>query len=106
MSGAVGFFYTWRSPAITRIRWARNCTRQKTSNQGGNVETLVQPSFSAPGGLSVQIPAGEFKSQITSLASQPGMSYLNDLAARPDVNWQPVKLASCASNRSASSCHW
>jgi hypothetical protein len=49
--------------------------------------------FSAPGGLSVQIPDGNFKSQIQSLSQQPGMGYLNDLAARKDVNWQPVKLA-------------
>jgi filamentous hemagglutinin len=52
-----------------------------------------KPVFNAPGGLSVQIPDGNFKSQIQSLSSQPGMSYLNDLAARKDVNWQPVKLA-------------
>jgi filamentous hemagglutinin len=74
---------------------------QKQVNQGSNVETLALPSFtgprvpsfSAPGGLSVQIPAGEFKSQLTSLSQQPGMGYLNTLAARKDVNWQPVKLA-------------
>jgi large exoprotein involved in heme utilization and adhesion len=47
----------------------------------------------APGGISVQIPAGEFRSQIATLSAQPGMSYLNELAARTDVNWQPVKLA-------------
>jgi Possible hemagglutinin (DUF637)/Pre-toxin domain with VENN motif len=43
--------------------------------------------------LSVQIPEGDFKSQIASLSAQPGMGYLNDLVARKDVNWQPVKLA-------------
>jgi hypothetical protein len=30
----------------------------------------------------VQIPDGNFKSQIQSLSQQPGMGYLNDLAAR------------------------
>ena len=47
-----------------------------------------------PGGLIVQIPqSSDFKTQIQTLASQPGMSYLNDLTLRKDVNWQPVKLA-------------
>jgi hypothetical protein len=41
----------------------------------------------------VQIPAGEFRSQIATLSQQPGMGYLNELAARSDLNWQPVKLA-------------
>jgi filamentous hemagglutinin len=50
-------------------------------------------TFSVPGGISVQIPDGELKGQIQSLSAQPGMGYLNDLAARKDVNWQAVKLA-------------
>jgi filamentous hemagglutinin len=74
---------------------------QTQLNQGTSQETLVLPSFtgpskptfSAPGGLIVQIPDGNFKSQIQTLSTQPGMGYLNDLAARKDVNWQPVKLA-------------
>lgn len=74
---------------------------QKQLNQGSKDETLILPSFngptkpvfSAPGGLSVQIPAGDFRTQINTLATQPGMAYLNDLAARQDINWQPVKLA-------------
>lgn len=74
---------------------------QKQLNQGSRTETLTLPSFTgtihtpfrAPGGISVQIPAGEFRSQIATLSQQPGMGYLNELAARSDVNWQPVKLA-------------
>jgi filamentous hemagglutinin len=72
---------------------------QSQSGSGGLTETMALPSFAgggtftAPGGISVQIPEGDFKSQITSLSSQPGMGYLNDLAARKDVNWQAVKLA-------------
>ena len=72
---------------------------QSMANSGSNTQTLALPSFagggtfSAPGGLSVQLPDGDFKRQITSLSQQPGMGYLNDLAARKDVNWQPVKLA-------------
>jgi filamentous hemagglutinin len=50
-------------------------------------------TFSVPGGISVQIPDGELKGRIQSLSAQPGMGYLNDLAARKDVNWQAVKLA-------------
>ena len=72
---------------------------QSMANSGSNTQTLALPSFagggtfSAPGGLSVQLPDGDFKRQITSLSQQPGMGYLNDLAARKDVNWQAVKLA-------------
>ena len=48
---------------------------QKQVNQGTSAETLVLPSFtgpakptfSAPGGLSVQIATGDFKSQINTL---------------------------------------
>jgi hypothetical protein len=74
---------------------------QKQLNQGSRTETLTLPSFTgtmntpfkAPGGITAQIPAGEFRSQIATLSAQPGMGYLNELAARTDVNWQPVKLA-------------
>jgi filamentous hemagglutinin len=72
---------------------------QSMSGSGSTTQTMALPSFAGggtftvPGGISVQIPEGEFKSQITSLSSQPGMGYLNDLAARKDVNWQAVKLA-------------
>jgi hypothetical protein len=72
---------------------------QSMSGSGSTSQTLALPSFAgggtftAPGGLSVQIPEGNFKSQIQTLSQQPGMSYLNDLAARTDVNWQAVKLA-------------
>lgn len=74
---------------------------QKQVNQGSNTETLTLPSFTgtvntpfkAPGGITVQIPAGEFRSQIATLSAQPGMAYLNELTQRNDVNWQRVKLA-------------
>ncbi|MDO9052426.1 MAG: DUF637 domain-containing protein, partial [Gallionella sp.] len=73
---------------------------QKQSGSGNTSETFALPSFvgnttfTAPGGLVVQIADGSpLKTQIQTLASQPGMGYLNDLAARSDVNWQPVKLA-------------
>jgi hypothetical protein len=72
---------------------------QKQSGSGSTTQTMALPSFAgggtftAPGGILVQVPDGDFKSQIQSLSSQPGMGYLNDLAARKDVNWQAVKLA-------------
>jgi len=89
------------STTQTRTKEANYVVWQKMFNQGSTVETLVLPSFTgptkpgftAPGGLSVQLAEGDFKSQINSLGAQPGMGYLNDLAARKDVNWQPVKLA-------------
>lgn len=52
-----------------------------------------RPVFNAPGGLMVQVPAGELTSQIQTLSQQPGMGYLSELTQRTDVNWQPVKLA-------------
>jgi filamentous hemagglutinin len=89
------------STTQTRTQEANYVVWQKMVNQGTSQETLVLPSFTgpskptftAPGGLSVQIAEGDFKSQIITLGAQPGMGYLNDLAARKDVNWQPVKLA-------------
>ena len=89
------------STTQTRTQEANYVVWQKQVNQGTHKETLVlpsftgptKPSFSAPGGLSVQITKGDFKSQINTLSQQPGMGYLNELAARKDVNWQPVKLA-------------
>ena len=51
-------------------------------------------SFSAPAGVSVQVPqAADLKTQIAALSAQLGMGYLNELAGRNDVNWQQVKLA-------------
>lgn len=74
---------------------------QRQLGSGSTVETMTLPSFTgptppvfnAPGGLAVQVPAGEFTTQIQNLSQQPGMSYLNELTLRKDVNWQPVKLA-------------
>ncbi|PUE33320.1 hypothetical protein B9Z52_08035 [Limnohabitans sp. Jir72] len=73
---------------------------QKHINQGSKTETLTLRSFSgtvntpfkASGGVSVQIPEGEFMSHIATLSSQPGKGYLKELAQRYDVNCQPVKL--------------
>ncbi len=89
------------STTQTRTQESNYVVWQKQVNQGTSQETLVLPSFNgptkptftAPGGISVQIAEGDFKSQINTLGAQPGMGYLNDLAARKDVNWQPVKLA-------------
>jgi hypothetical protein len=49
------------------------------ANSGSKVETLALPTFagegtfSAPRGISVQIPEGNFKNQIETLSQQPGM---------------------------------
>ena len=37
--------------------------------------------------------AADLRTQIAALSAQPGLGYLNDLAGRSDVNWQPVTLA-------------
>lgn len=74
---------------------------QRQLGSGSTVETMTLPSFtgptppvfSAPGGLTVQVPEGELTAQIQTLSQQPGMAYLNELGQRKDVNWQPVKLA-------------
>jgi Possible hemagglutinin (DUF637)/Pre-toxin domain with VENN motif len=73
---------------------------QKLQGAGSTTQTFALPSFvggvkfNAPGGLTVQIPQGSaLQTQLQTLAAQPGMAYLNDIAARSDVNWQPVKLA-------------
>jgi hypothetical protein len=87
--------YKQRTKESNYVLW------QKQLNQGSRTETLTLPSFTgtvntpfkAPGGITVQIPAGEFRSQIATLSQQPGMGYLNELTQRNDVNWQPVKLA-------------
>ena len=89
-----------RSLQTAQTRESDYIVWQKQSGSGGTSETFALPSFvgnttfTAPGGLVVQIADGSpLKAQIQTLASQPGMGYLNDLAARRDVNWQPVKLA-------------
>ncbi len=72
---------------------------QSMSGSGSTTQTMALPSFagggtfSAPGGLYVQIRDGDIRAQIQTLSQQPGMGYLNALSARSDVNWQPVKLA-------------
>jgi large exoprotein involved in heme utilization and adhesion len=95
-----GGFYSAGDPLFQGTQ-ANYVVWQKKIDEGSYSQTLAMPRFSgpqaprfsAPGGLSVQIPEGDFKSQIASLSAQPGMGYLNDLVARKDVNWQPVKLA-------------
>lgn len=74
---------------------------QRQLGAGSTVETMTLPSFSgpqrpvfnAPGGLMVQVPTGELRTQIQTLSQQPGMGYLTELSQRSDVDWQPVKLA-------------
>lgn len=83
----------------TRTQESNYVVWQKLVNQGSVVETLRMPTFKGPsnpifiGPVLAQLPAGDFKTQIQTLAKQPGMGYLNDLAARKDVKWQEVKLA-------------
>ena len=112
LEGVKTTVYQQRTKASDYVVW------QRQTNQGSNTETLSLPSFTGkvnlpfqasggisvqipasdfkiqvPGSIKVQIPASDFKSQIATLSALPGMGYLSDLAARKDVNWQPVKLA-------------
>lgn len=73
---------------------------QSMSGNGVTEETLklaqinAKTKFSAPGGIDVQLPAGDpLKEQVQSMSKQPGMEWLNDLSQRKDVNWQEIKLA-------------
>lgn len=83
----------------TRTQESNYVVWQKLVNQGSTVETLQMPTFKGPsnpvfiGPVLAQLPAGDFKTQIQALSTQPGMGYLNDLAARKDVQWQEVQLA-------------
>lgn len=72
---------------------------QAQAGNGSTVETIqlaqinAKTKFSAPGGIDVQLPAGDpLKEQIQSLSQQPGMTWLSDLSQRKDVNWNEVKL--------------
>jgi hypothetical protein len=69
---------------------------QRQLGSGSTVETMTLPSFTgpqrpvfnAPGGLTVQVPDGELRTQIQTLSQQPGMGYLSELSQRSDVDWQ------------------
>ena len=84
----------------SRTEKSKSLVWQAQSGQGQTEQTLAQTNiqattkFSAPGGIDVQLPAGDpLKEQIQSLSQQPGMAWLNDLSQRKDVNWQEIKLA-------------
>ena len=60
---------------------------QAQSGQGSTTETAKQTqingqlNIAAGINTTVQIPEGKLKDQVAALSQQPGMSYLNDLAA-------------------------
>jgi len=70
---------------------------QSMSGSGSTTDTLALPTFagggtfSAPGGLSVQIPDGDFKRQIATLGAQLGMNNLNISAGRQEMHCESVK---------------
>jgi filamentous hemagglutinin family protein len=72
---------------------------QSATGAGKTEQTLTQTSlkgstsFDPTLKISVTLPAGDLKTQLATLSSQPGMDYLAALAQRDDVNWQGVKLA-------------
>ena len=74
---------------------------QKQAGRGSNIETLQLPSFtgpvapvlSAPGGYIVDIPKGNLKTEIETLAKQPEYAYLKQLQVAKNINWNQVQLA-------------
>lgn len=86
--------------SVTRSSESKSIVWQKIANSGSVDQTLTMPtffgpkppSFSAPGGLAAHIPAGELRQQIQNLSSQPGLGYLQVLAERKDIQWQPIQL--------------
>ncbi|VTX68495.1 DUF637 domain-containing protein [Neisseria sicca] len=74
---------------------------RKQAGRGSNIETLQLPSFtgpvapilSAPGGYIVDIPKGNLKTEIETLAKQPEYAYLKQLQVAKNVNWNQVQLA-------------
>ncbi|WP_375055087.1 DUF637 domain-containing protein [Zobellella sp. DQSA1] len=85
----------------SRTRESDYVVWQKQQGEGYYRETLTLPQFSgpglpvfqAPGGLTAQLPAGDFRREVQKLAGQPGMAYLGALTRRKDVDWRSVKLA-------------
>lgn len=83
----------------TRTKEGNYVVWQRTLNAGSITETLAMPKFTGPvspvfnGTVLADIPDGDFKTELTKLARQPGYEYLDVLAQRNDVNWQPVQLA-------------
>ena len=74
---------------------------QKQAGSGSTVETLKLPSFegpalpklTAPGGYIADIPKGNLKTEIETLAKQPEYAYLKQLQVAKNVNWNQVQLA-------------
>ncbi|KAB2963882.1 DUF637 domain-containing protein [Zoogloea sp.] len=71
---------------------------QGMSGHGETTETLTLVTIKGPITIQapkivVQLPEGEFKTQLEKLSSQPGQEWLLQLADRPDVDWQQVALA-------------
>lgn len=74
---------------------------QSMAGKGSTVETLSLPTFegpqapvlSAPGGFIVDIPKGNFKTEIEKLVKQPQYAYLKQLQVSKDVKWNEIQLA-------------
>ena len=74
---------------------------QKQAGRGSNIETLQLPSFtgpvapvlSAPGGYIVDIPKGNLKTEIETLAKQPEYAYLKQLQTASNTDWNQISLA-------------
>ena len=72
---------------------------QAQSGHGSTIETLNQTqlkgnvSFDNGLKISAQIPQGDWQTQIATLGTQGGLTYLTGLANNSNVQWQQVALA-------------
>jgi filamentous hemagglutinin len=70
-----------------------------STTQTANLTTL-KGNVSLDPGLKVTVQTGsanpspaDLQTQLQSLSSQPGLAYLKDLAANPNVKWEQIRLA-------------
>ena len=80
---------------------SKSAVWQRQAGHGQIIETLalptfegpVPPTFTAPGGFVVDIPAGKLKNELNKLIQNPDYSYLKQLSVRKDTDWNQVQLA-------------
>lgn len=85
--------HTEKSESLLWQQQAGNGSTQE-SLALAKIEAKGGVKFSAPGGISVQLPESDnFRQQIETLSKQPGTEWIGELANRKDVDWQKVKLA-------------
>ena len=72
--------------------WQKQAGNGSTNQTLNQTQLKGQTTFDPTLSISVQLPEGNLKTQIQSLSNQAGVTYINDLAKRNDVNWKQVSL--------------